>query len=193
MSEKTEIDWLAVEADYRPGILSNRDIARKHGCTEGGVRRKAKKEGWVKDLSAKIESKADDIVRREAVRTAYADATEADIIDANANKSAGIQIAQCKEVRGIKGIALRLFEELQDQTESVDEYVKLSEILASNNSEAMQRRFNKVADFSGRVDNMKKLTETVKTIIDLERKVNKIDTDPFSDADKKARVILSFE
>jgi len=85
--------------------------------------------------------------------------------------------AQCKEVRGIKGIALRLFEELKDQTESVDEYVKLSEILASNNSDAMQRRFNKVADFSGRVDNMKKLTETVKTIIDLERKVNKIDTD----------------
>lgn len=187
------VDWLAVEADYRPGILSNRDIARKHGCTEGGVRKKAKKEGWVKDLSAKIESKADEIVRREAVRAEYADATEADIIDANANKSAGIQIAQCKEVRGIKGIALRLFEELQDQTESVDEYVKLSEILASNNSEAMQRRFNKVADFSGRVDNMKKLTETVKTIIDLERKVNKIDTDPFSDADKKARVVLSFE
>jgi hypothetical protein len=57
----------------------------------------------------------------------------------------------------------------------------------------MQRRFNKVADFSGRVDNMKKLTETVKTIIELERKVNKIDTDPFADVDKKARVILSFE
>lgn len=193
MPEKIEIDWLAVEADYRPGILSNRDIARKHGCTEGGVRKKAKKEGWVKDLSAKIESKADDIVRREAVRAEYADATEADIIDANANRSAAIQIAQCKEVRGIKGIALRLFEELQDQTENVDEYVKLAEILASNNSEAMQRRFNKVADFSGRVDNMKKLTETVKTIIELERKVNKIDTDPFSDADKKARITVSFE
>lgn len=49
MSDKDNIDWLAVEADYRPNILSLRAIGSKHGCTEGAIRKRAKKEGWVRD------------------------------------------------------------------------------------------------------------------------------------------------
>lgn len=193
MSSKKDIDWLAVEADYRPGKLSNREIAAIHGCTEGGVRKKAKQLGWIKDLSAKIESKAEDIVRREAVRAEYAEATEADIVNANAVNSANIQIAERKDVTKARSITMQLFSELEDMVADADNYVKLAEILASNNSEAMQRRFNKVADFSARVDNMKKLSDTMNTLVTLERKVYKIDSDPFNDPDKKARITVSFE
>lgn len=45
-----DIDWLAVEADYRPNKLSLRAIGEKHGCTEGAIRKRAKKEGWVRDF-----------------------------------------------------------------------------------------------------------------------------------------------
>ena len=58
------MDWLAIEADYRPNKLSLRTIGEKYGCTEGAIRKRAKKEGWVRDLSEKIKNKADFILRR---------------------------------------------------------------------------------------------------------------------------------
>ncbi len=187
------VDWSELEKDYRPGLMPLRAIGAKYGCTEGAIRKKAKKEGWPRDLSAKIESKAAELVRNEEVRDSVRKATEADIVNANAVTSANIQIAERREVTKIKSIAMRLCDELEDMVEDVEGHVKLAEILASNNSDAMQRRFNKVADFSGRVDNMKKLSDTMNTLVTLERKVYKIDTDPFADADKKARITVSFE
>jgi hypothetical protein len=54
MNEKDAVDWLAVEADYRPNKLSLRAIGEKHGCTEGAIRKRAKKEGWVRDFISQI-------------------------------------------------------------------------------------------------------------------------------------------
>ena len=48
---KKEVDWLGVEADYRAGELTLRDIGEKYGCTEGGVRHKAKQAGWMRNPS----------------------------------------------------------------------------------------------------------------------------------------------
>ena len=174
------VDWLAVEADYRPGILSNRDIARKHGCTEGGVRKKAKKEGWVKDLSAKIESKADEIVRREAVRAEYADATEADIVNANAVNSANIQIAERKDVTKARSIAMKLLDELNEQIDNRPDLMQLGEMLRNPDkfgNDKLNDLYFKTIEFSGSVDSTKKLSEALNTLINLERKVYKIDTD----------------
>ncbi len=171
------VDWDELQKDYHPGLMSLREIGKKYGCTEGAIRKKAKREGWPRDLSAKIESKAAELVRNEEVRNSVRKATEADVINANAVTSANIQIAERREVTKIKSIAMRLCDELEDMVEDVEGHVKLAEILASNNSDAMQRRFNKVADFSGRVDNMKKLSDTMNTLVTLERKVYKIDTD----------------
>lgn len=70
MSERKATDWGAIERDYRAGILSLREIAAKDGnVTEGAIRKKAKGQGWTRDLSAKIKAKADDLVRKEEVRT----------------------------------------------------------------------------------------------------------------------------
>jgi hypothetical protein len=191
-----EIDWLAVEADYRPGILSNREIATKHGCTEGGVRKKAKQKGWIKDLAAKIESKAEDIVRREAVRAEYAEATEADIVNANAVNNANIQIAERKDVTKARSIAMKLLDELNDQIDNRSDLEDLGEMMRNPDAygnDKLNDQYMRAISFAGRVDSTKKLSESLNTLINLERKVYKIDTDPFSDVDKKARVILSFE
>lgn len=163
MKDKKEIDWLAVEADYRPGILSNREIATKHDCTEGGVRRKAKKEGWVKDLSTRIESKAQDIVRREAVRTEYAEATEADIVNANAVNSANIQINERKDVTRMREVVAKLVDELEQQE-----------------------------SFMARVDCSKKISDSMKTLIELERRVYKIDDEVSVDTNKRVNIKVNF-
>ena len=69
MAEKKVIDWEKIELDYRAGIKSLRQIAGEHDIAESGIRRRAKQYEWVRDLSEKIKAKADDIVRKESVRS----------------------------------------------------------------------------------------------------------------------------
>lgn len=194
MSDKENIDWLAVEADYRPNKLSLRAIGDKHGCTEGAIRKKAKKEGWVRDLSAKIKSKADDLVRKEAVRSEYAVRTEKEIIEANALNSATIQINERKDVSRARSVAMSLLAELESQVNDKELYEQLGELLHAPDDKGVDKLneiYHKVISFSGRTDNMKKLGETLKTLIDLERRVYKIDEDnsqdTFEDWLRKAR------
>lgn len=50
MACKEGMDWLAIEADYRPNKLSLRTIGEKYGCTEGAIRKRAKRDGWMREI-----------------------------------------------------------------------------------------------------------------------------------------------
>ncbi|MCM2317807.1 MAG: hypothetical protein NDI93_00575 [Pseudomonas sp.] len=52
--ERKQIDWEAVERDYRVGQLSLRVLAEKHGCTAAAISKKAKACGWVQDASQEV-------------------------------------------------------------------------------------------------------------------------------------------
>lgn len=191
MSDKDDIDWLAVEADYRPNILSLRAIGDKYGCTEGAIRKRAKKEGWVRDLSEKIKSRADDLVRRELARNSTQN--ESDIINANATNSAAIQIAERKDVSKARDIVMSLFGELEHQVNNKELYEKLGEILEEQNDSKMVELYRKVSSFAGRVGSMKSLSDALKTMIELERRVYKIDADPEGDENKKVNLMFTFK
>lgn len=62
-------DWERIEADYRAGVLSLREIAAKNAITEGAIRKRAKKLSWSRNLTALIRAKADELVRSDAVRS----------------------------------------------------------------------------------------------------------------------------
>jgi hypothetical protein len=42
------IDWMALETTYRAGKASNRELARRFGCSETAIRKRALKEGWTR-------------------------------------------------------------------------------------------------------------------------------------------------
>ena len=52
--KKKEIDWPAVEAEYRAGLLSTREIGKRHGVSHVSVLKHAKKDNWIKDLKEKV-------------------------------------------------------------------------------------------------------------------------------------------
>ena len=56
--EPSDVDWDAIEAAYRAGLLSNRAIAAQHGVTESAIRQMAKKRGWVKGHPHEIRNMA---------------------------------------------------------------------------------------------------------------------------------------
>lgn len=72
---KRKVDLEALEADYRAGRLTLRDIAEQHGCSEGLVRKYARRRGWVRDLSEKIAKQARAEVARQIAGT-HGDGTQ---------------------------------------------------------------------------------------------------------------------
>lgn len=49
MAKKT--DWLSIESDYLTGEKSVNAIAGEHGISEGSIRAKAKKNGWIRSAA----------------------------------------------------------------------------------------------------------------------------------------------
>lgn len=52
---RSDIDWEAIERDYRIGQLSVADVARKHDVALSGLKRKAKLDGWTRDLTPVVQ------------------------------------------------------------------------------------------------------------------------------------------
>lgn len=78
MARRTDVDWEAIEADYRIGALSLRQMADKHGVHKSAITRKANKDAWPRDLSKLVEAgtKAALIDKAKKSAQAAADALE---------------------------------------------------------------------------------------------------------------------
>lgn len=57
-------DWEAIESACRAGLMSIREIASQHGITHGAINKRAKRDGWERDLKAKVKAKADALVSK---------------------------------------------------------------------------------------------------------------------------------
>ncbi|PAW51664.1 hypothetical protein CKQ80_23835 [Pseudomonas moraviensis] len=69
MSKSAVPDWESIERAYRAGSLSVRAIADQHDLTDGAIRKRAKKEGWTRDLTEKVKKATKDKLLRAEVRT----------------------------------------------------------------------------------------------------------------------------
>ena len=183
MDEKKVIDWEKIELDYRAGVKSLRQIAGEQDIAESGIRRRAKQYEWVRDLSEKIKAKADDIVRKESVRSSVRTKTtisEKDTIDANANEVASVRLAHRKDIQRSRSIAMKLFDELEHQVgvENAQNLEMLGELLRSEDDkgrDALNDIYHKIISLPGRVKSMKDLSDTLKTLIALERQAFGLD------------------
>ena len=183
-------DWERIEADYRAGVLSIREIASQHGISHPAISKKAKALGWSRDLSEKIKAKADELVTKAEVTTAVTTpkaVTERDIVEANAASVAHVAISQRKDIKRFRSLAMSLLEELETQTVDSALLTQLADLLNSDEEDAQSRRmqlFNAVISSPGRIDSLKKLGDTLKTLITLERQAYNMDTESEKDPDK---------
>ena len=184
MAERKQVDWESVERDYSAGLLSLREIGDKHGVTEGAIRKRAKKEEWIRDLTAKIAKKSDDLVRKEMVRSEVRSEkiiSEKEIIEVNAQAIVNIKLAHRSDIRKSKRIVNALFDELELTTDNRELFEQLGELLRQE-SESGQDKLNdiykKCISMSQRIDGVKKLTDALKTMIGLEREAYDITSAP---------------
>lgn len=168
-------DWLQLEADYRAGIKSLRQMASENGITEGAIRKRAKKEDWERDLSAKIRAKTDALVRSEAVRKEVRitqGVPEKAIIEANAEMQAGIIRAHRKDITRYRNLCQSLLAQLEAETGEPELFSQIGELLAApddKGNDKLNEAYFKAISLPSRIDGVKKLAETLKTLIGLER------------------------
>lgn len=63
-------DWEAIESAYRAGVLVLRDIGEQYGVTEGAIRKRAKKFGWVRKVGTQVRKNGTQVgTRKSKVRT----------------------------------------------------------------------------------------------------------------------------
>lgn len=173
--KKAAPDWERIEADYRAGLLSVREIAGTHGITEGAIRKRAKRDDWQRDLSKRIQDKAEAMVRTAEVRTPVrTESTPSDraIVEANAEVIAGIRLAHRKDIARSRRLAMSLLEELEVETDNIELFRQLGEMLRSPDERGNDKRndlYMKVISSAGRIGSMKQLADTIKVLVALER------------------------
>ena len=54
MTKTADIDWVKAERFYRAGVLTDERIAEKCGCSRQAITKKAKQQGWTRNLQSSI-------------------------------------------------------------------------------------------------------------------------------------------
>lgn len=181
MSEKKIIDWHTIKNEYRAGIKSLRVIAGEHGVTEGAIRKCAKRDLWGRDLAPKIKVRTDDLLRRATVRSAVrAETAVSDraLVEVNAHVQTNIILSHRTDIFRTRRLAMTLLEELEIATcanELLRDLATLMYKSDQNGIDKLSEIFLKVISMPGRIDSLKKLSDTLKTLIGLEREAFGID------------------
>ena len=123
------------------------------------------------------------MVRKEQVRSEVRTQntiSEKETIDANANLVASVRLSQRKDIQRSRKIAMSLFNELEHQVgvENAENLEKLGELLRTEDDkgrDALNDLYMKIISMPGRVKSMKDLSDTLKTLIALERQAFGLD------------------
>lgn len=74
--KRRKVDWPAVERDYRTSQMTLRELGDKHGCDHAAIARKAKKDGWQRDLTEAVKQATNTKLIEAAVNKAVNDSQQ---------------------------------------------------------------------------------------------------------------------
>jgi len=184
-------DWEAIESAYRAGLLSLREIASQHGISEGAIRKRAKRDKWSRDLSAKVKERSDDLVRKAEVRKkvrSETTLTERVLIEATAEVIANVRMEHRGDIRRAREITNMLFDELAAECADVEALEKLGELMHcpdDKGRDKLNELYHSIISMPERVKSAKALSEALKNLIGLERQAYDIGSNTADDATQK--------
>jgi hypothetical protein len=159
---KNEVDWEAIEAEYRAGQLSIREIAKRHSVTDTAIRKRAKADGWERKLADQVR----DAVREKLVRTD------------GSQSGSHPQRATDKEI--VERAALRGFDVVTSHRRDLEQLHGLKRILAERLSTYLQGGTPDgpfMGDKESPGDLIEKLSRVTSRLIPLERQAHNLDAE----------------
>ncbi|HAT2163788.1 TPA: hypothetical protein I8052_001762 [Proteus mirabilis] len=174
-------DWEAIESAYRAGVMSIREIASQYEITHQAISKRAKKEGWERDLKAKVKARAENLVAKREVASLVATEkaiSERQLIEANAEVIANVRMEHRGDIRRARELTNNLFDELSAECADVPALRKLGELMFSpddNGRDKLKEIYHSIISLPERVKSAKALSETLKNLVGLERQAYGLD------------------
>lgn len=185
------VDWEQVELEYRAGVMTKAAIGKAHGISPTAVNKRAKAEGWSRDLSKRIDAERESKVSRAMVSTKVLEqqrATDEQVVQANAQIQADTILEEVQEVKAFKQAAFGLVREIAaigNGTLREALAVVLDEKVRENPTaaKALHKAFDSALSLGGRAFNLRNAGASLATAWDKERLILGIDK---SGSDRKS-------
>lgn len=177
---RKEIDWEAIEREYRAGQLSVVEIGRQHDVSHTAINKRAKKEGWQRDLAKRVRQEASARLVSDSVSEANAEQA----VNEAAARVVEVVREHRKDIKAGRNLVARMMSEL-DATTSQQDALE-TEILAATGQDSSERRqaaMMKAISLPSRAGVIRDLSTAMKNLVGLERQAFSMDADP-SDNDK---------
>lgn len=182
-ASRNNADWEAVRVDYCAGQMSIREIARKHDVAESYIRRRAKENGWERDLSGKVQERVRSKLVRTVERTHNAQEevrttkrTDAEIIEAAAETAVQVVQIHRRDVRNGRMICARLFAELQDTSDNREIIAEsIDSETQDDTSPTRRNQMMKAISLPTRARAMLDLSAAMKNLVAVERQAFSLD------------------
>lgn len=183
MPRLTESDWTLVEKDYRAGLLSDRQIGEKYGVSHGSVQQQAKKRGWSRNLIGRSVAKAEEKLAREELATKLASetkvASEKELVDSTSDALVEVMRGHRSDASRLRRVVTALLEKVEAIVKESELFEQIGDLCAAPDEKGIDKindLYRKVIELPAQTDTTKKLAETMKILIELERKIFKIES-----------------
>jgi hypothetical protein len=183
----TMVDWEAVELAYRAGVLSVREIAKQHGITHGAVRKRALRDKWGRDLSAKVRKAVSTQLVSTEVST-IGPATERAAIDAAAATVVALVREHRRDISGQRSLAETLKAQLEEaigNRELIEAAIEEETETAldapgyvKTQAAAQRKQMLRAVSLPGHITALKDLSTVLKNLLPLERQAFNVDAAP---------------
>lgn len=182
MGRRSDIDWEKIERQYRLGKKTDEEISAANKISRSALARRAKKEGWSKDLSEQVKLETKAKVSAAIVKKATAKLLQSHKKDSNAVEveaiSNALLIAEHEKV-GTKGRELfeKILDRIAEQVDATPSIEAVARMVEADDPAALPA-LRKVLSLPSYVDSAKKATEGAAKAIDVERKARNLDDAP---------------
>lgn len=175
-----EVDWNAIEADYRAGIKTLRSIAAEHHITHGAIRKRAARDGWVRDLAERIREKARAdvaiaVVSKSVSTVSTKTLSEKQIIDANSKPIVDADLKHRSVLDKLIDTLDKIVDELDvlstpNLRQALEDYLAVeTEGMTPKQAAAMRKAFHAALGHGGRAASGRQLAAAISQAIDKQR------------------------
>lgn len=176
MVRKEKHDWEAIEREFRAGVLSIREIANQHECSDTAIRKRMNKLGIERDLSKRVKEKVRTELVRAEVRTANP-LTEKEIVEHAAATQVDVVRSHRKRIGETSEVVTTLIGQLRDVA---SDRTEIEEVIVRETADDPQRRAQmlKAVSLPTHAVTANNLVNALKSLVAMERQAFSIDDAP---------------
>lgn len=173
--KKHAIDWESIEREYRVGQLSIKEIGRRFGITHSAIVKRAKKDGWLRNLSGAVKTEIQN-------RLLTGDAplqSEKEIVDVAAKRGVELIREHRRDIGNGRALVTTLFQELKTASQDIEQLESAiqDETKGDKNSQRRSQMLRAVS-LPSRAGTIRDLSMALSRLIPLERQAFNLDEGP---------------